>query len=146
IRELVERSFNLIPGTYTFNLIPGAASSLIDSADANWCPEDGLPIVDGNGDGTAVCDRGAWEYLPSGLSDGGANGLYFDPSQNGHYVYVLDNDYNTRVMWTTFDRSGNQAWVFAIGDLAGGRSMIADAYINENGELTSTGPINVDRD
>jgi hypothetical protein len=50
------------------------------------------------------------------------------------------------VIWNTFDTAGNQAWIFAIGQLAGGRLMIADAYINENGELTGSGPINIDRD
>lgn len=82
-----------------------------------------------------------------GLSNGGANGLYFDPTNNGHYVYVLDNNSNTLVVWNTFDVNRRQAWVLAIGTLVNGRSMTADAYINESGKLTENGPIgaNLDR-
>lgn len=81
-----------------------------------------------------------------GLSNGGANGLYYDPEHNGHSVYVLDNDYNTLVVWNTFDTDGNQAWVLAVGTLVNGRSMTAEACINEHGVLTEDGPVNVDLD
>lgn len=136
------------PRSGIFNLIPSATSSIIDSADPSQCVDDGRGVFDGNGDGLAVCDRGAWEYRRTTLEDGGANGLYADsdPNHNGHYVYVLDNNYNTLVIWNTFDTAGNQAWIFAIGQLVGGRSMIADAYINENGVLTGSGPSDIDRD
>lgn len=68
-----------------------------------------------------------------GLSDGGINGLYFDPEADGHYIYVLETDYTTLVMWTTFDKNGNQAWVFGTGELVNGLSVVVDAYINRNG-------------
>ncbi len=129
-----------------FNLIPDAGSSIVDTADSSWCPDDGREIFDGDGNGSVTCDRGAWEHQRMTLADGGANGLYFDPNQNGHYVYVLDNYFNTLVVWNTFDRAGNQAWILATGELIEGKSMIAEAYTNENGELTPLGPRNVDRD
>lgn len=126
-----------------FRVFPlSAASPAIDSA----APDTHCTARDGDGDGIADCDRGALEYEPMRLSDGGANGLYYDPNQDGHYLYVLDNDHNTLLVWNTFDVHGNQAWVLGLGDLAGGRSMIADAYINQNGRLTETGPVDVERD
>ena len=127
-------------------LFLSAASPAIDSGDPALCNTVSVGPRDGNGDGLEICDRGAFEYYSKGLSDGGANGLYYDPDQDGHYVYILDSDYTTVVMWNTFDTEGNQAWVIALGDLANGRAMIADAYINEHGILTATGPANVNLD
>ena len=133
----------------------GAASLAIDSANPEFCKTKGVlsffsslanNYFDGDGDGIATCDRGAIEYIHTGLSDGGANGLFYDPNQDGHYVYVLDNNANTLVVWNTFDVNGNQAWIFATGKLANGKSLIADAFINEIGVLTEKGPENVTRD
>ena len=129
------------PVAGSFNLIPRAVSSIIDSADRSWCPDDGREIFDGNGDGTAACDRGAVEFMPASLAEGGVNGLYYNPDADGHYVYVLDNDHNTMVLWTTFDRDGNQAWIFGIGDLTAGRSISTQAYINLDGRITLDGNI-----
>ena len=139
----------ILPLTYENNSPNGvfplsAASPAIDSARR---PECGIrTIYDGDGNGSKECDRGAFEFVPGGLSEGGANGLFYDPNHNGHYVYVLDNVYNTMVMWTAFDREGKPAWVFAIGELVAGKSMIADAYINTNGVLTDEGPVDVELD
>lgn len=66
------------------------------------------------------------------LSDGGINGLYYNPEADGRYVYVLETDYNTMVMWTTFDAEGNQLWVYGVGEtLNNGSTVVADAYINQ---------------
>ena len=134
------------PKSGSFNLTPEPESPAIDSGDPNYCFDIGRGVFDGNGDGLAVCDRGAWEFRQVSLADGGANGVFFDPNQDGHYVYILDNDYTTLVVWNTFDVNGNQAWILALGQLVDGRSITAKAYINENGTLTNNGPRNVDRD
>ena len=76
-----------------------------------------------------------------GLSDGGINGLYFDPDADGHYFYVLETDYTTLLMWTTFDIDGNQAWVFGTGELINGFSIVVDAYINRNEGVLPNGEI-----
>ena len=82
------------------------------------------------------------EALPSNsLSDGGINGLYYNPEADGHYLYVLETDFTTLVVWTTFDRDGNQAWVFGTGELKNGRSVVTDAYINRNEGVSETGEI-----
>ena len=77
-----------------FDLVPSAASSAVDSADAAWCPE-GHEIRDGDGDGLATCDRGARELEPTRLAEGGINGFYFNPDEDGHYVYVQQTDFTT---------------------------------------------------
>jgi hypothetical protein len=121
-----------------FDLVPSAASSVIDSADAAWCP-DGYEIRDGDGDGLATCDRGARELEPTRLAEGGINGFYFNPDEDGHYVYVQQTDFTTLVMWNTFDADGNQAWIYGTGKLEAGRSVMAEAYINRTGGLTPDG-------
>jgi hypothetical protein len=123
-----------------YNLVPSAASSVVDSADADWCPG-GYTIWDGNNDGVAECDRGAWELVPTSLAEGGINGFYYNPDEDGHYVYVQQTDFTTLVMWNTFDAEGNQAWIYGTGKLESGRSVIAKAYINRTGGLTPEGLI-----
>ncbi len=121
-----------------FNLVPSAVSAIVDSADENSCADTG-EIFDGNGDGVAGCDRGAYELPPTSLAEGGINGFYFDPGQDGHYVYVLETDYTTLVVWNTFDRDGNQVWVYGTGELVNGRSVVAKTYINRTGGFTPGG-------
>jgi len=121
-----------------FDLVPSAASSVIDSADAAWCPE-GSEIPDGNGDGSAICDRGALELKPVSVAEGGINGFYYNPEEDGHYVYVQETDFTTLVMWNTFDADGNQAWIYGTGRLEAGHLVVAEAYINRTGGLTPDG-------
>jgi len=67
------------------------------------------------------------------LSEGGINGLFYQPYADGRYVYVLETDYTTMVMWTTFDEDGNQLWVYGLGKLRNnGSTLIATAFINQN--------------
>jgi len=129
--------------------VPSAASAAVDSANSDQCTLRSLHSYyrtpnDGNGDGQIGCDRGAVELVPIGLGEGGINGLYYNPEADGHYVYILQTDFTTLVVWTTFDADGNQAWVFGTGELIHGRSVIADTYINRNeghspdGEITAS--------
>jgi hypothetical protein len=121
----------------------------VDSGDPMFCgnfdilgtPRD----IDGNNDGSRLCDRGAVELVQQRLTDGGINGLYFDPERDGHYITVLDTPSNVLVIWNTFDRDGNQAWVYGVGELVNGRSVMAAAYTNEDGVMTDTGPADIDR-
>lgn len=77
----------------------------------------------------------------SGLADGGINGLYYNPEADGHYLYILETDFTTLVVWTTFDADGKQAWVYGTGELENGKSVIADTYINRNGGYSINGEI-----
>jgi hypothetical protein len=129
----------------THALVPMAASAAVDSANSDWCYGadllDHARNLDGNGDGLDSCDRGAVEAQLIGLAEGGINGLYFNPDADGHYFYILQTDFTTLVVWTTFDRDGNQAWVYGTGELINGRSLIADTYINRNGGYSMSGMI-----
>jgi len=74
------------------------------------------------------------------LSDGAITGLYFNPNDDGHYVSILQTDFNTLVIWNTFDDAGHLRWVYGVGQLQDGTAVIAETYINEsagfsNGEL-----------
>jgi len=126
-----------------------ATSPGVDSADPAFCGEFDILFrsrdIDGNGDGLAQCDRGAVELAQQRLTDGGVNGLYFDPERDGHYITVLDNPNNVLVIWNTFDRDGNPAWVYGIGELVNGRSVRAEAFTNEGGVMTDMGPEGIDR-
>lgn len=130
--------------------MPIAGSAAIDSANDEWCPELSLPdfnsfaegsrAIDGNDDSVLRCDRGAIEISRNVLASGGVNGLYYNPDADGHYVYVADTANNTMVMWTTFDSRGKQAWIFGIADKpVAGRSLIAEAYINRDGRVSTSG-------
>lgn len=133
----------------THALVPIAASPAVDSANDAWCPPVSLEVeqthnttrtLDGDNDGTVRCDRGAYEIPRAFIDTGGINGLYFNPDADGHYIYIADTRYNTLVMWTTFDASGKQAWIYGIADKAvAGRSLIADAYINRDGRVSLAG-------
>jgi len=130
----------------THALVPMQASPAIDMIPRGECiPGDLLQndfaFIDGNGDHISLCDAGAVELVPSTLGEGGINGIYYNPDADGHYIYILDNNYNTVVLWSTFDNDGNQAWIFGIGELVNGRSLIADAYINTGGRVSLDGEI-----
>ena len=128
-------------------LIPVAASKAVDSIDPALCTQADLlnntwsRDLDGNGDGIGRCDKGAVELRPAFLAEGGINGLYYNPEADGHYLSIIDNKYNTLLIWNSFDKNGNQAWIYGIGKLVAGRSLVADAYIKKNGSLSPDGEI-----
>lgn len=128
-------------------LVPKAKSLAIDSGSPGSCNDGGLVSeirnsLDGDGDGSAQCDRGAVERIPSTLTQGGLNGLYFNSEADGHYLYVAETEFAVMVMWTTFDANGDQAWIFGIADRVrpNGR-VLAQAYINRNGKVRLDGKV-----
>lgn len=130
----------------THALVPFATSPAVDSINPELCPPDHLlhyegRNTDGNADGVAKCDMGAVELQPVGLVNGGINGVYFNPDADGHYISIIDNPYNTLIMWNSFDQDGNQYFVHGTGELVQGRSLIADAYITVSGSTSSDGEI-----
>lgn len=122
-------------------------SPAVDSADERSCqPTDLLSqsrnALDGNYDSRGACDRGAYER-PAGrsITEGGLNGLYFDPDSDGHYLQILDFSEHLFLVWNTFDASGNQTWIYATGSLDPETHAIeAIAYINQDGILLPDGP------
>ena len=85
--------------------------------------------------------RGRWRHSPHIIADGGINGVYYNPDADGHYITIIDNPYNTLVMWNSFDKDGNQYFVHGTGELVAGRSLVADAYINVSGSTSPEGEI-----
>ena len=87
------------------------------------------------------CDAGAFE-LGGGrglLSQGGMSGFYFDASADGHYVTVQRLDWGSAlVIWNTFDRNGQAAWIYSIGTVSGNH-VHADAAQNLGGRLQPGG-------
>lgn len=75
------------------------------------------------------------------LSAGGINGLYYNPNADGHYVYVLETDFTTLVVWNTFDLDGNPAWVYGVGELQDGKVVAADTYLNRVGAFFPNGEL-----
>lgn len=79
------------------------------------------------------------------LSQGGINGLYNRPDSPHQYVYVLETDYTTLVVWNTFDADGNQLWVYGVGDqLNDGQSVVAETYINRGRGFLPGGELEVE--
>lgn len=93
----------------------------------------------------ANCDAGAYEFGGGvGLvTANGMNGLYYVPGiANGHYVSVqrIHDNKDVMVFWNTFDRNGNQAWIFGVGTQTSARHVHALAYRNLGGVLQPGGP------
>ncbi len=122
------------------------SSPAIDSAVQSLCLEkdffDEQRTIDGNNDGIGGCDRGAVETADAVLISGGLNGMYYSPEADGHYLTILENVNDTVVItWTTFDKQGNQAWVYGVGELINGRSITIEAFININGAMLASGQL-----
>ena len=122
----------------TFALVPMAASPAVDSVQCGMVARrDLLNRLRPQGAG---CDRGAVEATRIGLAEGGINGFYFNPEADGNYVYVVQTDVLTLVVWNTFDANGDPAWVYATGQLVDGSSLLAEAYVNRTGPIAPGRP------
>ncbi|MFT3792192.1 MAG: choice-of-anchor Q domain-containing protein [Rudaea sp.] len=92
----------------------------------------------------ANCDAGAYES-GGGLglvTENGMNGLYYVPGiANGHYVSVqrIHDNSDVMVFWNTFDRNGNQAWLYGVGTLTSDRHIHAQMARNTGGVLQPGG-------
>jgi hypothetical protein len=130
-----------------YALVPVATSLAVDSIDPELCASHDLLLQgrkfgsDGNGDGISKCDKGAVEAQTAYIADGGINGVYYNPDADGHYITIIDNPYNTLVMWNSFDKDGNQYFVHGTGELVADRSLVADAYIHVSGSTSPEGEI-----
>jgi hypothetical protein len=89
-----------------------------------------------------ACDSGAFE-LGGGrglLSQGGMSGFFFDASADGHYVTVQRLDWGSAlVIWNTFDKNGQAAWIYSIGTVDGNH-VHAQGAQNLGGVLQPGGP------
>jgi len=87
------------------------------------------------------CDSGAYEFGGGRglLPQGGMSGFFYDASADGHYVTVQRLDWgSTLVIWNTFDKNGQAAWIYAIGE-ANGKHIHAQGAQNLGGVLQPGG-------
>ncbi len=146
---LLTKKTRLISSTFSLAVtvpVLTPSSPAIDSAVQSLCLEkdifDEKRTIDGNNDGNGGCDRGAVETADVELISGGLNGMYYSPEADGHYLTILENTNDTVVVtWTTFDKQGNQAWVYGVGELINGRSITTEVSINLNGSMLANGQL-----
>lgn len=102
-------------------------------------------LINYGGFGSDVADNRSFRVInapppAANMSDGGINGLYHDLQAPHRYLYVLETDYTTLVVWNTFDPEGNQLWVYGVGDLSNdGSTVVAETYINTSGGFLPNG-------
>ena len=117
-------------------VVPLVGDSIaMDAGNKDYCVR-----LDGRGfERDALCDSGSYESMAANnggeLGRGGISGFYYTPDSDGNYIQV-QRAYNGNVVviWNTFDRSGAQAWINAVGRYQN-RVVEANAYINLGGIL-----------
>jgi hypothetical protein len=90
-----------------------------------------------------ACDAGAYEADADAepIVAGGINGTFYDSAADGHYVTIQHlQDYNVFIVWTTFDRDGNPAWIYGVGEYTSAHQLHAEMSQNLGGRLQSGGP------
>jgi len=89
-----------------------------------------------------TCDAGAYEFDGGSqkVVAGGVNGTFYDHAADGHYVTIQRLHDNTLlVFWNTFDRNGNPAWIYGVGEIVD-RHVHVDMSQNVGGRLQPGGP------
>ena len=89
-----------------------------------------------------ACDAGAAQFdATKSVGEGGMNGVWYDRAANGHYVTIqrVHDDDTALVIWDTFDRNGNQAWIYGVGHVSGKHISIQMSQ-NLGGRLQAGGP------
>ncbi len=113
---------------------------LPDSVAVNAGNPEHCQKLDGRGfERRALCDSGSYETAASNhageLGRGGISGFYYTPESDGNYIQVQRAyDGNVVVIWNTFDASGAQAWINAVGSYQDD-VITAAAYRNLGGIL-----------
>lgn len=91
---------------------------------------------------STTCDAGAAEFdAAKYIGEGGMNGVFYDRAANGHYVTIqrVHDDDTALVIWNTFDRNGEQAWIYGVGHVDG-RHLHVEMSQNVGGTLQAGGP------
>ncbi len=102
-------------------LLDGSSVAVRNGVAANCEASDARGVVR-NVQARGGCDSGAYEFGGGRglLSQGGMSGFFYDASADGHYVTVQRLDWGSAlVVWNTFDRNGQAAWIYSIGSVDG---------------------------
>lgn len=111
------------------------ARGIVDAATCLATDARGLSRLGG------ACDAGAHQSGagPGRQDIGGINGTWFQPDNDGHYVVVNRNSASELlVIWMSFDRSGNQAWIYSVAAFDGNTAS-GPAFVNRDGVLGDDG-------
>jgi len=118
---------------------PTSSSIVRNAGIAQYCePTDARGIARP----TNTCDAGAAEFdAGKYIAQGGMNGIFYDRAANGHYVTIqrVHDDDTALVIWNTFDRNGEQAWIYGVGHVDG-RHLHVEMSQNIGGTLQAGGP------
>jgi len=102
-------------------LLNGSSAAIRNGIAAN-CEASDARGVARNVQARRACDSGAYEFGGGRglLSEGGMSGFFYDASADGHYVTVQRLDSGSAlVIWNTFDKGGQSAWIYSIGKVSG---------------------------
>ena len=102
-------------------LLNGSSVAVRNGVAANCEASDARGVVR-NVEARGGCDSGAYEFGGGRglLSQGGMSGFFYDASADGHYVTVQRLDWGSAlVIWNTFDKNGQAAWIYSIGEVSG---------------------------
>ena len=94
--------------------------------------------------GQTACDSGAYEFGGGNgnISATGMSGLYFNATNDGHYVSIQRLHDNTAlVIWNTFDENGVPAWLYGVGGVSGNSIHVAQVARNTGGKLLPGGDV-----
>jgi hypothetical protein len=94
--------------------------------------------------GQNACDSGAYEVGGGNgkLSATGMSGLYFNASNNGHYVSIQRLAGKLAlVIWNTFDETGTPAWLYGVGTVSGNQIHVEQVAQNIGGVLHAGGGV-----
>jgi len=130
----------LPPNSPALDRVTGATPACPASdAAGNFRPQDG------NHDGTAYCDIGAFENdAGTPLLSGGASGLFYSAGSDGHYITIQEVRPDEYVIfWNTFDLDGRQAWILAQGKRQT-TVITAKGYLQSSGVLVRGAGADVD--
>ena len=122
-------------------LLDGSSAAVRNGLAANCEASDARGVVR-NVQARDGCDSGAYEFGGGHglLSQGGMSGFFYDASADGHYVTVQRLDWGTAlVVWNTFDKNGQAAWIYSIGSVDGNH-VHAQGAQNLGGVLQPGGP------
>jgi predicted outer membrane repeat protein len=99
--------------TQTMALLPG--SPAIDAGNNATCPatdQRGVPRVDGDGNGSVVCDIGAYEFAPGALPSDDYTDLWWNPDTAGLVLNIHQNPAGVAfAVWYTYDIDHKDMWL-----------------------------------
>ena len=102
-------------------LLNGSSVAVHNGLAAN-CPASDARGVVRNVQARRGCDSGAYEFGGGRglLTESGMSGFFYDASDDGHYVTIQRLDWGSAlVIWNTFDKNGQAAWIYSIGKVSG---------------------------